>query len=168
MTLTNARTKVWTEPKGPDQKRADLRFMEVSGQVASFVDFFGDVLGTFLFCWEGVILQSLKLRAFFWGLAPPSLGVIFFGDCMHPMSFLGIVVREVSIGKLLRIGNHPQNGNATHAVTLGFGSKSVWTSLVKSLGCCNRYHVHRVEGCRPWIKAKPWKLETNIWVLNQN
>ena len=118
MTLTNARTKVWTEPKGPDQKRADLRFMEVSGQVASFVDFFGDVLGTFLFCWEGVILQSLKLRAFFWGLAPPSLGVIFFGDCMHPMSFLGIVVREVSIGKLLRIGNHPQNGNATHAVTL--------------------------------------------------
>ena len=106
MTLTNARTKVWTEPKGPEQKESrSLLWRFRSG--CFVVVFFGMFWGRFFCFWEGVILQSLKLTAFFGGwhleIGLPSLGVIFFGDCMHPMSFLVIVVREVSIGKFLRI-----------------------------------------------------------------
>ena len=42
MTLTNARTKVWTEPKGPGRKK-QIFMAEKGGFWCFFVDFFLDV-----------------------------------------------------------------------------------------------------------------------------
>ena len=136
--------------------------MEVSGQVASFVDFFGDVLGDVFFCfWEGSDFRIPETNSLFWGLAPgnrpkPSLGVIFFGDCMHPMTLFGdCIIREVSIGKFLRIVIHPQNETLPMQLPWFWIEKNLFEPpssrhwVLQSI-----FHVHRVEGCRP-IKSKP-------------